>query len=266
MKIFNLERSIKLILLSMLLVLVSSTVTNIVYAETGNHANEAEVAMPENSNKSFDKMQLIAKKSQEITNSTVIDSIKNNALHLIKEKRIVLNGQNINLLWNDSKFLSINEENENYKSICVPIEGGKYSYFSNLTIVFDKNENLVTYSETLITKNQINKFVISTYIENKKISTQNTDIDYVNNSMLKEGVFSLKQSVNEIKTVNTRGIGSIAGCIATIAGINGTVAYLIAGTCIVACPAVAPICVACIAGVCTIGAADIGGVIACFKL
>ena len=110
------------------------------------------------------------------------------------------------------------------------------------------------------------KFVIDTYIEGKKVSTQNTEIDYINNSKLKEGLFSLKQSVKESKNENARDIGAIAGCIAAIAGINRTVAYLIAGTCVAACPAVAPICAACIAGVCTIGAADIGGVIACFKL
>lgn len=266
MKIFNLERVIKIMLLSMLLALVSSTVTNIVYAETDNQSKETEVNNTENLNKSFDKMQSIASQSQEITNPIVTEMMKNDALNCIKEKKIILNGQNVNLHWNDSKFLSIDKEDTNYKSISVPIEGQEYSYFSNLTVVFDKNGNLVTYSESLITKNQVNKFVIDTYIEGAKVSTQNTDIDYINNSKLKEGLSSLKQSVQESKNVNARGIGAIAGCIAAIAGINGTVAYLIAGTCVAACPAVAPICAACIAGVCTIGAADIGGVIACFKL
>lgn len=266
MRNFNLEKIIKIMLLSMLLTLVSPAVTNIVYAETDSQPKETEVNNPENVNKSFDKMQSIASQSQEITSPTVIETMKNNTLNSIKEKKLILNGQNINLLWNDSKFLSIDEEETNYKSISVPIEGKEYSYFSNLTVVFDKNENVVTYSESLITKNQVNKFVIDTYIEGKKVSTQNTDIDYINNSKLKEGLFSLKQSVKESKNVNTRGIGAIAGCIAAIAGINGTIAYLIAGTCIAACPAIAPICAACIAGVCTIGAADIGGVIACFKL
>lgn len=63
-----------------------------------------------------------------------------------------------------------------------------------------------------------------------------------------------------------RGIKKIAACIAAVAGINGGVAYLIAGTCIASCPAVPPICAACIGGVCTIGAADIVAVISCFKL
>ncbi|WP_081184030.1 hypothetical protein [Enterococcus villorum] len=266
MKLFNLQRMIKIMLLSMLLVLVSPTVTNIVYAETDNLSKETATKDPENLNKSFDKMQTIAKQSQKITNPIVVKTMKNNALNFINENKIILNGKNIHLLWNDSNFLSIDQKNENYQSISIPIEGKEYSYFSNLTIVFDKSKNLITYSETLITKNQVNKFVIHTYIEGKKVSTQTTDIDYVNNSILKEGLFSLKQSVEESRNVNARGIGAIAGCIAAIAGINGTVAYLIAGTCVAACPAVAPICAACIAGVCTIGAADIGGVIACFKL
>lgn len=266
MKNFNLERMIKLMLLTMLLALVSPAVTNIVYAETDSQSKETEVNHPENLKKSFDKMQSIASQSHEVMNPIVIETTKNSTLNAIKEKKIILNGQNVNLLWNNSKFLSIDKEDANYKSISVPIEGKKYSFFSNLTVVFDKNENVVTYSESLITKNQVNKFVIDTYIEGKKVSTKNTDIDYINNSKLKEGLFSLKQSVKESKNENSRGIGAVAGCIAAIAGINGTVAYLIAGTCIAACPAVAPICAACIAGVCTIRAADIGGVIACFKL
>ncbi|OAQ56715.1 hypothetical protein A6E74_11815 [Enterococcus thailandicus] len=109
----------------------------------------------------------------------------------------------------------------------------------------------------MITKNQLNKFVITNYSDGEKVNEYNTNIDYVNNSTLKEALISLKKGVKE--NVNARGIGAIAG-------INATVAYLIAGTCIAACPAVAPICAACIAGVCTIGAADIGGIIACFKL
>lgn len=264
LKFFSVKRMIKIGLLAILLALLVPVVTNSVYAETVKYSKETIANNPENLNKSFNKMKAIANKSQVITTPVITKMIKSKALDFNKENKIVLNGKNANLLWNNSKILSIEEENANYKSISVPIEGEEYSYFSNLTIVFDESGNLTTYSETLITKNQLNKFVITNYSDGEKVNEYNTNIDYVNNSTLKEALISLKKGVKE--NVNARGIGAIAGCIAAIAGINATVAYLIAGTCIAACPAVAPICAACIAGVCTIGAADIGGIIACFKL
>lgn len=67
----------------------------------------------------------------------------------------------------------------------------------------------------------------------------------------------------------TRGIGATAGCIGALLGVNGVVAYLIAGTCTTACaaaPVTGAVCAACIGGICVIGAADIGAIIACFKL
>ncbi|WP_206898942.1 hypothetical protein [Candidatus Enterococcus courvalinii] len=86
MRNFNLEKIIKIMLLSMLLTLVSPAVTNIVYAETDSQPKETEVNNPENVNKSFEKMQSIASQSQEITSPTVIETMKNNTLNSIKEK------------------------------------------------------------------------------------------------------------------------------------------------------------------------------------
>lgn len=265
-KIFELKKVVKIMLVTILLALALPVASNIVNAEAVKPTEGVASNGSKKLNTSFDKMQSIANRSQEVTDLAIVTATRNLAMNKINSKKIIINGENTTLAWNDSKVLSIEKDGMIFKSISVPVEGEKYSYFSNLTIVFDKNENVVTYSESLITKSKNNKFVISSYIEGNKTSTQQTDLDYVDNSALEEGLVSLKENVRESREVNDRGIGAIAGCIAAIAGINATVAYLIAGTCIAACPAVAPICAACIAGVCTIGAADIAGVIACFNL
>lgn len=75
----------------------------------------------------------------------------------------------------------------------------------------------------------------------------------------------IKESVKTMKKI----CKVITIFIAAVAGVNGLVAKLIAGTCVAACTA-APIggvvCAACIGGVCAIGAADIAAIVSCFKL
>lgn len=60
------------------------------------------------------------------------------------------------------------------------------------------------------------------------------------------------------------GANEIADCLAVVAGVNITVALLITSTCVASCPAVVPICAACITAVGSIGAADVAALVKCF--
>ena len=82
---------------------------------------------------------------------------------------------------------------------------------------------------------------------------------------IKEGIQGLKEIKNQ---TYTRSVGSTVACLGALLGINGAVAYIIAGTCTTACsaaPVTGAVCAACIGGICAIGAGDIVGIVTCFK-
>ncbi|BBO00032.1 hypothetical protein [Sporolactobacillus terrae] len=215
---------------------------------------------------SFQAMSDIASKSSEIKDPLKIQNLKNISKNVIS-KKVVLNNSNANLDFDNAKALTITQDNKNYTSVTIPITGGQYSFISNLTLIFDSQNKMITYSETLITKNNNNKFVITSYFDGELVQNKVTDVDYVSDSELKKGLDEIHETTKEInQNYQTAGVGKIAACIGAVAGVNAGVAYLIAGTCVASCPTIVPICVACIGGVATMGAADIGAIVACFKL
>ncbi|WP_375231567.1 hypothetical protein [Bacillus cereus] len=212
----------------------------------------------------FKKMNDIANTTKEIQDSQRIQDIKIAAENSISSGKVVLKHSDAQLDFNNAKFLDISQDNKSYKSITIPIVGEQYSFISNLTVIFDLQGEVSNYSETLVTKSENNKFEITSYLDGELGQSQVTNVDYKNNSEVKKS----------LERINAQGIkadepqysmGAVAACIAAVAGVDIAVAYVIGGTCAASCPAVPPVCAACIGAVATLGAGSIAGVVACFS-
>ncbi|WP_017729125.1 hypothetical protein [Halalkalibacterium ligniniphilum] len=110
-----------------------------------------------------------------------------------------------------------------------------------MTLVFDSDNQVISYSETLITKSKDNKFVISSYFDGNLMQSEVTDIDYVSNDVLQEELNTLKNATGNEPGFSTLGFNEVALCISGVLLIDLTVARLIAGACITSCPAVPPV-------------------------
>ncbi|MBM7541607.1 hypothetical protein [Amphibacillus cookii] len=232
------------------------------FASNFQSVSESEIVYQDSDvENAFKKMNDLASTTNEVKDTQRIQDIKNMSKDVISEKKVVLNNSNANLDFDNAKYLDITKDNMTYTSITVPITGEGYSFTSNFTLVFDSHNKVINYSEALITKSDSNKFVITTYSDGELVQNKETDLDYISDSELKRGLEVINEDGYQIM-----GVKKIAACIAAIAGVNAVVAYLIAGTCVASCPAVPPICAACIGGVATMGAADIVGIMGCFKL
>lgn len=109
--------------------------------------------------------------------------------------------------------------------------------------------------------------MIDTYYDGSLLESNHTDLAFISNSEIQQGLDSIREnSEKDSQYPQTRGGSEIAGCLAVVLGVNITVAVLIAGTCVASCPAVVPICVACITGVCVLGGADVAAAVGCFSL
>lgn len=222
----------------------------------------------------FVEMLDIAEKSEDITDYSTLNNYKNLSVNLIKNNEVNINADNYYLDFDNIKAVRTNYKNENYTSVYIPIKDCGYSLLSALVIMYDSKESLVENTETLITE-KTGKFNIESYIGGKLIETKQTDIDYIEDVEIQKGLDEFNELANKQncsitsyskKSKKKSSKKKIAACITAIAGINGGIAYLIAGTCIASCPAIVPICVACIGGVCSLGVADIKGIVSCFKL
>lgn len=171
-----------------------------------------------------------------------------------------------NLNFNGVNVVKSNIDGKYYTSVDIAVTG-KYSHLSNLNIMFNENDILETYTETLIYNNdKLNKFIIDNYQNGKLIEHKQTDISYINNKQIMESIQELKLIAEKL---DNKSLNDKAACIAALLGVNGAVASLIVGTCTLACaaaPVGGAVCAACIGGICVIGAADIGAIVACFKL
>ena len=235
-------------------VYASENIDNKVYPITNEIANN------------FAEMNEIVSKSYDVKDT----EIRNRYIGLSKDEiykdDFIVNGNKNNLNFEKVNVVKMNLSASEYTSVNVSI-AGEYSTLSNINILFDKDDKFAGYKETLIYNNpKINKFVIDNYQNGTLLEHKQTSIDFLSNEKINEGLKGLKEIVNQPRT---RGAGATAACIGALLGVNGAVAYLIAGTCTTACaaaPVTGAVCAACIGGICVVGAADIGAIIACFKL
>ena len=210
---------------------------------------------------SFSDLNNIAKISSDVTDAKTITSYKNLALNSLNN--ITINSNNID--FNNFKVLKSNIDGKEYTSANFAIIGN-YSLLSNLNLLFDSNNELIFYSETLISKNENNTFRIQNYINGTLFEDKKTGIPYITDNQISEGIDGLK---NLRSNSQERGFWGTVGCISAVAGVNGVVAKLIAATCVASCTA-APIggavCAACVGGVCVMGAADVAAIVGCFNV
>lgn len=214
----------------------------------------------------FLEMYDIGSISEDIKDEKIIDEYKSITENKINNKDVKINALDYYLEYKKSKVLKIYDQKDTFTSITIPIKGERYSLISNLTLIYDSKNNLVTYTETLLSDKN-NKFRINNYIDGKLLEDKETNITYVDDSEIQKGLDELHNIASKNRCdFSFYGVKKTAACIAGVIGVNAGVAYLIAGTCAASCPAVPPICAACIGAIATMGAGDLASIIACFKL
>lgn len=227
-----------------------------------SYANENEESVVD----TFLEMNSIGSISEDVKDEKIIHKYNKIAEEKINSKDVRIKAVDYYLEYKKSKVLKIYDKKDTFTSITIPIKGEWYSLISNLTLVYDSKNNLVTYTETLLSNNN-NKFRITNYINGELVEDKDTNIAYVEDSEIQKGLDELHNIASKNRCdFSFYGVKKTAACIAGVIGVNAGVAYLIAGTCAASCPAVPPICAACIGAIATMGAGDLASIIACFKL
>ncbi|OTP10812.1 hypothetical protein A5844_000946 [Enterococcus sp. 10A9_DIV0425] len=153
---------------------------------------------------------------------------------------------------------------EDYYTITVPVTDDKYNFFSSVTAIYDMNQKLKGYQETLVFESASKTFEVESYADGSLMNHEILDEAFVANEDLQQ---QLQDVQNEIKNLpQARGLAEKAACLVIVLGISRTIANIIAPVCAGACLAVPVVCAACITGFVALGGSAIAGVIGCFKL
>lgn len=148
----------------------------------------------------FAEMADIASKCTDVTDPHEIEQYTTIAASLVNDDSVIVNAGKNNLDYNTVHVLKGEFDNKSYTFCNIAINGG-YSKLSNLNLIFDDNNHLIFYSETLLENNaEINKFIVNNYQNGVLIEQKQTDIDYISDEQISAGIEGLKNAAYEEET------------------------------------------------------------------
>lgn len=143
----------------------------------------------------------------------------------------------------------VDDNNNSYYLLKQDIEKDELSVLSSRAILFDNEYTVLSNQETHISKSSNDTFHIEIFSNGKKIYTENTDIEYVEDQEVNQTL------ENWAKASMYRGLN--VGCLTAIIGGGGGVAALIVKLCGAPCAFIVPVCVACLVGIVATGGGSI---------
>lgn len=195
--------------------------------------------------------------------SELKSSVSSNEVHAVSDTE--------KLNFADAVVLEVRKQGDLFTTITVPIVG--YSPVSNLTVVYAADGTVSNYAESLFYRGSNGNFELDQWLNGQHNQTKDLGISYIDDSAMNVEIAKIKVQADKAAAslASERSFGKVAACLATVAGIGGPVAYVVAGACAGACAAPDPtvtkgICAACIGGYAALGAGGMGAAAACFQL
>lgn len=176
--------------------------------------------------------------------------------------------------------LQVKMKDSEFHSVTFPIKGGGASLMSNTTIVLTGAGDVVTYSESVLTRNASNNFQVTSYSDGVLTKDADSGVKYIDDNGIQQQIDQAKTNLKNGSAASAgtpqggvdevpAGVGQVASCIAVALGIGSVPAMVIAGACGGSCAGAATgvgagICAACIGGIATLGSAEVIAVATCF--
>ena len=187
------------------------------------------------------------------------------------------------LVRDDARAYLVDTGPEAFTSVTIPV-GGRWSEpLSNLTVLVDADGDVVQHSETLVGRGPSGTFTVTSYVDGVLTGTQDTGFRHVSDDQLRDGLTPAAgttadptvplQDKGELSqgqsAAASAGAQNTAACLASVLGISGVAAGVLAVMCSGSCavpitPVTAPVCAACIGGAAVIGGASIAAVASCW--
>lgn len=147
---------------------------------------------------SLEELSVLSSKSTIVTDANKIEQLKSETLTAIESGEVKEAHQTGTLDFNQLKAVSINENNKSFSALSIPVINGEYSYLSNLTILFDDANKITMYSESLVSNGDNNCFKFDNYINGTLYESKQSEINYLSDLDLKEGVANLNKAGQDL--------------------------------------------------------------------
>lgn len=222
-----------------------------------NSSVKNEEALKENAN--LQKVVNLSEKTIINEDKILLDDTVNIVKNLIGDKKIRTNLSLEHYNFENSSVATVNDV-DNMKSLTIPIADENLSILSNLTILLDNNNSIISYTELNVERSDSNTFEMIIFENGEEFYREITDINFVENNEAKVAI----EELSEMGNSKTRGLD--VPCFVAVSGASAGVAGLILKLCGSPCALLPPVCVACLGGIVVVGGAGIWGAVkACWN-
>lgn len=206
--------------------------------------------------KDFDKISDLAQKTIIINDEKLRETIVNVVKDEIEKLELKISVDFNSLDFKNSNISKV-DDIDNLTAITIPIVDDDFTILSNLTILFNDNMKVISYSELNVFKSKENTFEILILNDGKETYRDVTNIEFIENSEIKSYFSDLEENITND---NISMYGLDIPCFVAVSGAGGTISGLILKLCGAPCTLAPPVCAVCLGGI-----AVIGGVISCWK-
>lgn len=211
----------------------------------------AENTAQANSNSNYEYIADLAAKTTVIEDETLTDSLTSMALNFIHNSTIKLHISESAYDFYNGKVALIADSNES-RALVIPVNNDGYSSFSSLTVLFDDNNQVITYSELIVTKSANNTFSIQIFNDGVEAYNEVTDLEYISNDEMNDWIADVNEEYG-----GPQPYGLNVPCFVAVSGAGATVSGLIVKLCGAPCVLAPPACAVCLGGILVIGGGSI---------
>lgn len=203
---------------------------------------------------SYDYISDLAAKTTVIEDDALKKTLTDATLNAIQDATIKLNISESSYDFNCGQLAHVADSEES-TALTVPVKGNEYSILSNLTVLFDENNQPITYSELILTKSEKNTFVIQIFTDGIETYNEITDLEYVSNTEMNDWISDVQDVYNNPQHLQPYGLD--IPCFVAVSGAGATVSGLILKLCGAPCALAPPTCAVCLGGIIVIGGGSI---------
>lgn len=229
-----------------IVLLCSLTIT--AFATTQNHP----IPTDDNYNYIVD----LAQRTSSFENKELAQDLIGKAQNAIYNATITLNIPESSYNFSDNKLAHYTDSNGNtFTALTIPVNDNNYSLLSNLTLIFDDANKLVSYSEMILTESKENTIVMQIFTDGVKTYDEVTDIDYISNADMRDWLTAVQETYTNLGDVQPYGLN--VPCILAVTGAGTGVGALIVKLCGAPCVLAPPVCAVCLGGIIVVGGGSI---------
>lgn len=206
------------------------------------------------SESNYEYIAEIAANTSLIDDEDLKDTLTTKTLDAIQNSDIKLNIPKTSYNFKNAQLATVSG-NQPVTSLTIPVADDSYSVLSNLTLIFGEHNDLISYSEFILTESEQNTFKMQIFSDDIKTYEEVTNLKYIANTEMNTWLSDIQEAYANTGDIQTYGLN--VPCFLAVSGAGATVSTLILKLCGAPCVLAPPACAVCLGGIIVVGGGSI---------